>query len=84
MLSRFTIAGILVVVVSGLALISSAIRYFTAQSLSDRLVGAEGFSYAAPLLAYAFGLIILGAFGTRFLSRFKKNEMIYSLSMKEE
>ncbi len=72
LLSRFTIAGILIIVVSGLALIFSAIRYLMAQSLTDRLVGAEGFSYAAPMIVYAFGLLILGAFGTRFLNRYKK------------
>jgi len=72
LISRFTIAGVLIVIVSGLALIFSAIRYFTAQNSTDRLVGAEGFSYAAPMLVYAFGLLIFGAFGTKFLSRYKK------------
>ncbi|MCS4537665.1 MAG: hypothetical protein HYY67_02235 [Thaumarchaeota archaeon] len=72
MVSRFTIAGILIVIVSGLALIFSAIRYLTAQNSIDRLVGAEGFSYALPMLFYAFGLLIMGAFGATFLSKYKK------------
>jgi len=72
MLSRFTIAGILIVIVSGLALTFSAIRYLTANSSTDRLVGAQGFSYALPMLFYAFGLLIIGAFGARFLSKYRK------------
>jgi len=72
LVSRFTIAGILVVIVSGLALIFSAIRYLAAQNSIDRLVGAQGFSYAMPMLLYAFGLLIIGAFGAKFLSKYKK------------
>jgi len=72
LVSRFTIAGILIVFVSGLALIFSTIRYLLAQDSIDRLVGAEGFSYSVPMLFYAFGLLIIGAFGAKFLSKYKK------------
>jgi cytochrome c biogenesis protein CcdA len=79
MLSRFTVAGILIVIVSGSALVFSAIRYLTAKDSADLFVGVQGFSYALLMLFYAFGLLIIGVFGARFLSKLQKRQSIVSL-----
>jgi|GEM_PF-1929139 len=74
MLSRFTVAGVLIVIVSGSALVFSAIRYFTVHDSTGRWVGAQGFSYALFMLFYACGLLIIGALGAKFLNKYRKGK----------
>ncbi|MBI2127268.1 MAG: hypothetical protein HYU02_08180 [Thaumarchaeota archaeon] len=71
MTTRFTIAGALIMLVSGLGAVVSATRYFTGQRAVDRLVGSEGLSYTITFLIYAVFLIMLGLFVPRFLKKYR-------------